>query len=120
MLNVRTRQLDEKFVFFLPFSFAITSVLALQLATLVYANFGNFNANVGYTQWGLVLDSMQNIVVLGQLLYTVFFLVFLIAAIVLLVAMLGAILLTLHHRTDVKRQVIFEQVRAGTWQIERT
>jgi NADH-quinone oxidoreductase subunit J len=48
--------------------------------------------------------------VLGEILYTFYALNFLLAGFVLLIAMVGAIFLTLHHRLDVRRQVIFKQI----------
>ena len=45
------------------------------------------------------------------MLYTDYVYLFEAAGLILLVAMIGAIVLTLHHRRDVKRQDIGEQVR---------
>ena len=47
---------------------------------------------------------------LGQIIYDQYFIVFQIAGLILLVAMIGAIVLTLRHRTDIKRQNILEQM----------
>lgn len=47
---------------------------------------------------------------LGALLYTKYFYYFQMAGLVLLVAMVGAIVLTLRHKQGVKRQVIADQV----------
>lgn len=55
----------------------------------------------------------SNIAALGELLYTHYFFFFQTAALVLLVAMIGAITLTLRHRAYVKRQNIAEQVARG-------
>lgn len=46
---------------------------------------------------------------LGNVLYTDYVFYFEVAGLILLVAMIGAIILTLHHRTGVKRQSIVEQ-----------
>jgi NADH-quinone oxidoreductase subunit J len=51
-----------------------------------------------------------NTAALGDVLYTNYVYFFEIAALVLLVAMIGAIVLTLKHRTTVKRQNIADQV----------
>jgi SNF family Na+-dependent transporter len=48
--------------------------------------------------------------VLGQLIYTYYFYLFLVCSLILLVAMIGCIVLTLHHKAHVKRQEIFKQV----------
>lgn len=53
---------------------------------------------------------VSNTKALGQLLYTDYVYLFEAAGLILLVAMIGAIVLTLHHRRDVKRQNIGDQV----------
>ena len=55
---------------------------------------------------------MTNTEALGRVLYTQYVYYFQAAGLVLLVAMIGAIVLTLRHRPNVKRQNIAEQVRA--------
>ena len=52
----------------------------------------------------------HNTAALGDILYTDYIYYFQIAGIVLLVAMIGAIVLTLHHRENIKRQSISAQV----------
>lgn len=48
---------------------------------------------------------------LGELLYTHYFLVFQISGLILLVAMIGAIILTLRHQENVKRQSVGQQLK---------
>lgn len=62
-----------------------------------------FNANI-------VLDSLNNIEVLGQSLYNYFSICFLICGLVLLVAMLGAIVLTLQFGSQRKNELTFRQI----------
>ena len=52
----------------------------------------------------------HNTEALGLLLYDKYFLLFQLAGLILLVAMIGAIVLTLRHRKDVKRQDILAQI----------
>ena len=56
------------------------------------------------------LDRMINTEALGRVLYTRYVYFFQAAGLVLLVAMIGAIVLTLRHKPNVKRQNIAEQV----------
>jgi NADH-quinone oxidoreductase subunit J len=46
----------------------------------------------------------------GELLYTYYFFAFLVAGLVLFIAMIGAIVLTLNQSQNVKRQKIYKQV----------
>ena len=55
------------------------------------------------------LDSFFNIDIFGQCLYNYFLPCFLIAGIILLLAMLGAISLTLKYRSNRKSQLVFKQ-----------
>ena len=55
-------------------------------------------------------DNVQNTAALGQLLYDKYILLFQLAGLILLVAMIGAIVLTLRHRKDVKRQNVLQQM----------
>ena len=52
----------------------------------------------------------ENTVALGQLIYTQYIYLFQAAGLILLVAMIGAIVLTMRHRTDVKRQDVLAQM----------
>jgi NADH-quinone oxidoreductase subunit J len=56
------------------------------------------------------IASVTNTEALGNVLYTRYVFFFQAAGLVLLVAMIGAIVLTLRHRVQVKRQNIAEQV----------
>jgi NADH-quinone oxidoreductase subunit J len=53
---------------------------------------------------------VSNTEALGLLLYDKYLFLFQAAGLVLLVAMIGAILLTLRHRKDVKRQNVLSQM----------
>jgi len=46
---------------------------------------------------------------LGNILYTHYFLFFLMAGVILLIAMIGAIVLSIRHEAEIKRQDIFSQ-----------
>ena len=56
----------------------------------------------------LVTD--ENTVAIGNVLYTKYFLPFQIAGLILLVAMIGAIVLTLSKRENIKRQNLMDQI----------
>ena len=53
---------------------------------------------------------MTSIDVLGQSLYNYYLVCFLLAGLILLVAMVGAITLCLYHEEGIKRQDLFAQV----------
>lgn len=57
-----------------------------------------------------ILDFFSNIDVFGQCLYNYFLICFLIAGIILLLAMLGAIALTLKYNSNVKNQLVYKQL----------
>jgi NADH-quinone oxidoreductase subunit J len=55
-------------------------------------------------------DQVENTRAIGLLLYDRYFLLFQLSGLILLVAMIGAILLTLRHRKDIKRQNVLQQM----------
>jgi NADH-ubiquinone oxidoreductase chain 6 len=60
-----------------------------------------------YTVYAKKLQSWTNLEILGNLLYTIYFVLFLVSSLILLVAMIGAIVLTMHKTTQIKRQDVF-------------
>ena len=62
-----------------------------------------------YTVYAGKVRSWTNLETLGNLLYTYYFVWFLVPSLILLVAMIGAIVLTMHRTTKVKRQDIFRR-----------
>lgn len=56
------------------------------------------------------VSEVSNTAALGQLIYDDYILLFQLAGLILLVAMIGAIVLTLRHRPDVKRQDVLAQM----------
>ncbi len=91
---------------------AIGLAFAVALAAEIFVAIGAWSAG------GLKLDhrigptpdTIPNIEAIGDLLYSRYLYVFEGAGLVLLVAMIGAIVLTLRHRPGVKRQNIGDQV----------
>lgn len=63
-----------------------------------------------YTEWISHLEAVNSIETFGTVLYTHYFPYFLIASMILFVAMIGAIVLTIHPTHGVKRQDINEQL----------
>jgi len=63
-----------------------------------------------YIDWFAQIDSISNIQTLGNVLYTDYVLFFLLAGVILLIAMVGAIVLTMSTRSSLRRQFIYQQV----------
>lgn len=62
-----------------------------------------------YTDWTHTFEALSSVQAIGTVLYTEYVLFFLLASCILLVAMVGAIMLTLHKGSSVKRQIVAEQ-----------
>ena len=110
MLDVDFAELRAGMARYLPVGLLIGLVLLVQLGFA----FGAWE--ISDTALGLrqaVTPSpaeVENTAALGQLLYTKYVLLFQLAGLFLLVAMVGAIVLTLHKRADVKRQDVLAQM----------
>ena len=109
MLDIDFAELRSGFVRYLPLGAAVAGVLAIEmvLVSIAVATRGAAGLNTA----PLSPDrSITNVEAIGRVLYTDFVYFFQAAGLVLLVAMIGAIVLTLRHKPHVKRQVIADQV----------
>jgi hypothetical protein len=66
-------------------------------------------SQASYTEWTRVLEQTTNVEAIGQVLYTYYAYFFIVASLILLIAMMGAIALTLQRTNQVRRQEVFEQ-----------
>lgn len=114
MLNIKLAEINEKRLRYLPvggflgllFLFEIFLIVDNDLIPLIG---GESRPESAFTQWALFVDTLTNIEALGLLIYTFYFAFFLMASLILLVAMIGAIVLTMHKGVLVKRQQVFQQ-----------
>jgi NADH:ubiquinone oxidoreductase subunit 6 (subunit J) len=70
----------------------------------------NFWSWTSATFSSIIVDSIGNIEILGQSLFSLFLVPFLLAGLILLVAMLGAINLTLNFSSQRKSEISFRQL----------
>ena len=108
MLDVDFAELRQGFLNYLPIGAVIGAVLLVELL-LVLTTWAISPETAAVAQVPIPQE-MSNAEALGQVLYTRYILFFQLAGLVLLVAMIGAIVLTLRHKAGVKRQDIGVQV----------
>jgi NADH-quinone oxidoreductase subunit J len=112
MLDINFVALREGFMKYLPIGALVGLVLLAELALAVGSWVVAGTAPEVARQVAATPDpnTVANTLALGRILYTDYVYVFQAAGLVLLVAMIGAIVLTLRHREGVRRQVIARQV----------
>ena len=108
MLDVDFAALREGFAKYLPIGVVVAGILAVEMA-MVAIVVGTRGA-AGRNAEPFVAREVTNAEAIGRVLYTDYVYLFQAAGIVLLIAMIGAIVLTLRHKPHVKRQVIADQV----------
>ncbi len=104
MLDVDFTELREGFLEYLPFGLVIGAIFLAEL--LLVGGGWVINPNVVKSATSTIPANISNTEALGLVLYTQYIHYFQIAGMVLLVAMIGAIVLTLRHKVSVKRQDI--------------
>jgi len=111
MLDVDFSQLRQGFARYLPLGGLVAGVLALEMIVVAasVATQGAAHLNTGPAE----PTDVTNAEAIGRVLYTDYVYFFQAAGLVLLVAMIGAIVLTLRHKPGVRRQVIADQVARG-------
>ena len=109
MLDINFAELREGFLQYLPVGALIGVVLLAELA-MVLGGWALDPVGGGGRAGGAGPDVMTNTHALGHVLYTDYIYLFQAAGLVLLVAMIGAIVLTHRRRPGVRRQRIADQI----------
>ena len=133
MLNVKSAEISEKRLRYLPVGGLLGLLFLVEIVYIVDNDLiverSNLSAlfidqstqSEGHTslynsdhipstiQWYQLVEPYSNIESIGMVMYTYYLLFFLLASLILLVAMIGAILLTMHKAVSTKRQQVFQQ-----------
>jgi len=108
MLDVDFAELKAEMAQYLPLGLLIGLVLLMQLSMALGVWIVADTAEAARA--AVTPAETHNTAALGLLIYDQYFLLFQLAGLILLVAMIGAIVLTLRHRKDVKRQDVLAQM----------
>jgi NADH-quinone oxidoreductase subunit J len=110
MLDVDFAELREGFLQYLPIGALIGVIFLIEL--VLVAGAWAIDPNLVKASAAAIppADQVTNTAALGRVLYTQYFMLFQAAGLILLVAMIGAIVLTLRERVGVRRQDISRQV----------
>ena len=133
MLNIRVLELNERVISYVPIAIIIIFIFFILILSLITTDFISASSKFffkdsftkelldSYLRKGKELNyeteisfsnsvmNFNNLNSLGSLLYLNYFFVFILAAIVLLIAMLGSIVLTLNVNKKTKRQDYYTQ-----------
>ena len=108
MLDVNFAELKAEMAQYMPLALLIGVVILMQFVTA----FGAWEANEAAQSLRAqaIPDGVHNTGALGLIIYDQYFLLFQLAGLILLVAMIGAIVLAMRHRRDIKRQDVLAQM----------
>jgi NADH-quinone oxidoreductase subunit J len=110
MLDIDFTEMRSGVMEYAPVGALIGLVLAAELIIVLAGNAFRVENTGAAAQPIPDLNEVSNIQALGDILYTDYVHFFQAAGMILLVAMIGAIVLTLRHRENVKRQDVTKQV----------
>ena len=121
MLDIKQINKYEKNIFFsLPISISIGLIIFLEIYLILFYDLTyNLtpilkNENISFN-WFNIFDSLTNIEMIGQLMYTYYFIYLMLAGLILLIAMIGSIVLTMTTNFKIHRQQISEQVSRNVY-----
>jgi NADH-ubiquinone oxidoreductase chain 6 len=110
MLNIKLAEVNEQKLRYLPIGGLIGLLFLFEMFVMIDNDVYFYDLGFySFTEWSTLVQNSTNIEAIGQLVYTYFFHDFLLAGIILLVAMIGAIVLTMHRGANIKVQDVFEQ-----------
>jgi NADH-quinone oxidoreductase subunit J len=105
--------------FYGPLVILLAFIFLFEIFLIIEQNLNFLSNNVYFLNevlnplfiWKERIFFFSNIEIIGSLLYTYFFYFFIAGSLILLVSMIGAIVLTLYKRNDLKTQFIFKQTK---------
>jgi NADH-quinone oxidoreductase subunit J len=111
MLDLKSKKIQEKFNYYFPIVLGVSAFLLAEIIALAYYFAPSNNARdiLVYPR----PSRTENIIALGQHIYTHYAFIFQISGMILFVAMIGAIVLTLNNKTSyvLKRQNPEKQIK---------
>jgi NADH-quinone oxidoreductase subunit J len=110
MLDIDFAELKGELAKYMPLALLIGVIILMQITLGVGAWVQADGAMGLRAAVAPDIDQVENTRAIGMLIYDKYLLLFQLAGLILLVAMIGAILLTLRHRKDVKRQNVLQQM----------
>lgn len=120
MLNINLAEFNEKRLRYLPMGGLLGFLFLTEIFLIVDNDLIPWGGRadlkgwielspLNWTLWSHLVDVVTPLEAVGLLIYTFYFFFFLLASLILLVAMIGAIVLTLHKGVNVKREDVFQQ-----------
>ncbi|MEK7687410.1 MAG: NADH-quinone oxidoreductase subunit J [Pseudomonadota bacterium] len=110
MLDINLTELREGFLKYFPVGALIGVVLFVEMLLGLGIVGAGSTTITGLNTHGAQVLEIDNTRAIGRVLYTQYFYLFQVAGVVLLVAMIGAIVLTLRTRPGIRRQKIGDQI----------
>ena len=115
MLDVKTITTSRDSLKYFPFGIFVGILLLMQMTSIISAQYEpsyvDFVMNNCYQDWYEKIDSLTEIEALGQVLYTHYVLQFLIAGLILTLAVIGAVVLTVNlSEKKSQSQIITKQL----------
>ena len=108
MLNVSLAEVKKGFSTHLPIGLLVSLIVFLEI--LVVIGGWKYKSDLVTTSSIVSNQKITNTEAIGNLLYTDYIYLFQISGMILLVAMVGAIVLTFRKRKGIKRQNVFDQI----------
>ncbi|MDH4021811.1 MAG: NADH-quinone oxidoreductase subunit J [Gammaproteobacteria bacterium] len=107
MMDINTATLREGFLRYAPVGAIVAGIIVLELAYVIWFRSDGLPVDLQLVPRDALYSSTEQ---LGQVLYTQYLYPFELAAMLLLLAIVAAILLTMRHRPGLKVQDVSEQV----------
>lgn len=116
MLNIKNVEINQNVMDYLPiggiigFIFLILTFQVIENDLIPIIGYSGIIEVLQYVEWPVLISTYSNIESIGILIYTYYFLFFQLAGLILLVAMIGAIVLTMRRNRSKRPSLAAEQI----------
>jgi NADH-quinone oxidoreductase subunit J len=116
MLNVKIYHTYENLSRYLPIGFVLSLIFLFECYLIIKRDLISYDP-LGldllnnFVGWVNIVVFTSNTATIGTILYTYYVFFFILCGYILLISMIGAIILTLFRRGDVRRQEVYKQIK---------
>jgi len=113
MLDIKLNRSKTSLLQYLPFGIVFGLLFIIELYMSMNDIFLQINFKETNVSWYSLIDNLTNTELIGQVLYQEFIVCFLLCGILLLIAMLGAIILTQNFSSYKTNEIVAKQLSRG-------
>ena len=115
MLDIKIKENKRSILQYIPFGIVFVVLVIIEFYLSINNLMLKLSLQTNHTNWYNLIDNLTNTELLGQVLYNEYIICFILCGILLLIAMLGAIILTLNFKSRKTNEITTKQLARNVY-----